>query len=103
MINQSIHFNISGKEADALMTACIAQGITPVQAFEQFIYNVLPNNRSSNYDLTKHDSQFSTNNPVDTQAEYNQETVNFLLSSDKNKDYQSFKTVDALFADLEED
>ncbi|SSY80622.1 hypothetical protein [Alysiella crassa] len=36
MITQSIHFEVSGQDAQRLLAACQARNIAPVQAFELF-------------------------------------------------------------------
>lgn len=37
MINQSIHFEVSGDDAHRLLAACREQGIQPDEAFSQFM------------------------------------------------------------------
>lgn len=37
MITQSIHFEVSGQDAQRLLAACQARNIAPVQAFELFL------------------------------------------------------------------
>ncbi len=76
MINQSIHFEITGNDATHLLTVCQNIGKQPAELFKQFIEGL--------------------------KQPYNQETMQFLLSSDEEKQYQKFATVDELFADLDD-
>ncbi|MBS9780635.1 MAG: hypothetical protein KGV51_08415 [Moraxellaceae bacterium] len=76
MINQSIHFEVTGNDANNLLTICQNMGKQPVDIFRQFIEQL--------------------------RQPYNQETIEFLLSDDKNKQYQRFANVDELFADLDD-
>ena len=76
MINQSIHFEVDGEEAVCLMQICQNLGVQPADLFKRF---------------TK---TYSVVTP------YNQKTMDYLLSSDSQKQYERFSDVDALFADL---
>lgn len=44
MITQSLHFEVSGQDANRLLAACQARNIAPVQAFELFLNQWLDDN-----------------------------------------------------------
>lgn len=84
MIQQSLKFDITGKEADLFLMGCIERGITPTQALSDLINSFIYRKKS----------------PA-KESPYSQDVSDYLLSDDK--EYQRFDSVEALFADLDDD
>ncbi len=90
MINQSIHFEVSGSDASNLLSACHRRGIQPIDVFNQFLAEFTKNIRGDDGDNDSYNG-------------YNKETINYLLLSDEEKGYTMYESADELFAELDSD